>query len=399
MANMAASSSAPAAAPAARWPVGLPRRRRSVGRRAAPLVVADLVEDAAAGPGAVVRRDASGSATHTVNPRDGPRRGRPRPTLYAGSRAPAARHCAPRLLLRHARRRPVRSAGCRRAPQVVARGGGARRRDHLANPFGASLARSARGAHRPARSPVTPTSPSRSNTRTEPSSSMASLAYFAVRNADVETDKLTHRRLGSSGRRRCIRGAVVKLNLASTWDRRIHRIRFWLRAERNFPRNAVSLAEVFPPDRAQIALSGPYEAVRQRSGRFLLHLPKCSSFTLNVGKTVDHTIRSLCIQTKSRASDSRFHRHAKLTQQLSMLFTSHEGPSLSCAQWKRYGDDSARSNTESISRPARRKECFPAAVPIGSGTSAATSNGEPAPEAPTDQQKLRALFVFAPCGR
>ncbi len=106
------------------------RRRAAGGRRGpGPLVVARAAvrgrprrRPPAARPG---RADA-GALRHR-HPRDGPRRGRPRrlldPLLRAGQPR-AARHGTPRLLRRGPRRRPVRSAGRRRAAPVAARSRG-----------------------------------------------------------------------------------------------------------------------------------------------------------------------------------------------------------------------------------------------------------------------------------
>ena len=120
--------------------------------------------------------------------------------------------------------------------------------------------------------------------------------YFAARNADVETDKLTHLALGIFWKASVHSWRSPETEPCIDLGPYSDRIRFWLRGENEFPKNVYLLAELFPPDRAQIALSGPYEGVRLGWRRFLLHLPGLS-FTLNVGKTVDHTIRSLCIQT------------------------------------------------------------------------------------------------------
>jgi hypothetical protein len=119
--------------------------------------------------------------------------------------------------------------------------------------------------------------------------------YFAAKNPEIESEKLTHLALGIFWKAsvHSWRGRETEpcIDLGPYSDR----IRLWLRGEKDFPKNVYLLAEVFPPDRAQIALSGPYEGVRPGWRRFLLHLPGLS-FTLNVGKTVDDTLRWLCIK-------------------------------------------------------------------------------------------------------
>ena len=203
--------------------------------------------------------------------------------------------------------------------------------------------------------------------------------YFGARNADVETDKLTHLALGifwkASVHSWRSRETEPCIDLGPYSDR----IRFWLRGENEFPKNVYLLAEVFPPDRAQIALSGPYEGVRLGWRRFLLHLPGLS-FTLNVGKTVDHTIRSLCIQTNPGHPIVVSIDTTKLTQQLSRtLHQSRKTESFLCAMEKVRREHSERSNKcQSISRLRATQRMLSCCGAIGSSRQGReTINGQP----------------------
>jgi len=140
--------------------------------------------------------------------------------------------------------------------------------------------------------------------------------YFAAKNPDIEADKLIHLALGIFWKAsvHSWRGRETDpiIELGSYADG----VRRWLRGEKEFPTNVHLLAEVFPVDRAQAVLIGPYEGERAEWRRFLLHLPGLS-FTLNVGKTVDDTFRWLCLKTNPEHPIVVFpDKAAKLTQQI-----------------------------------------------------------------------------------
>jgi hypothetical protein len=118
--------------------------------------------------------------------------------------------------------------------------------------------------------------------------------YFAAKNPQLKTDKVTHFALGMFWK------ASVHAWGAKDVDSRIDlgpcsdRIRRWLLGDSEFPKNVYLVASVSRPQRAQITLNDPYESKHQGWRSFILHVPGLL-FMLNVGKTVDESMRWLCL--------------------------------------------------------------------------------------------------------
>jgi hypothetical protein len=143
--------------------------------------------------------------------------------------------------------------------------------------------------------------------------------YFATKNPEIKVDKLTHLALGIFWK------ASVHSWSGTRKDPRIELgpysdgIRTWLRGESEFPRHIYLVAVLSRPQRAQITMVDPYEAIRQEWRSFFFHIPGLL-FVLNVGKTVDETMQYLCIQNNPahpvNISD-------KLTDQFEQLFVEN----------------------------------------------------------------------------
>jgi hypothetical protein len=120
--------------------------------------------------------------------------------------------------------------------------------------------------------------------------------YFAAKNSEVKVDKLTHFALGMFWK------ASVHSWSGTQADSRIklgpysESIRTWLIGESAFPKHMYPIVVVSRPPRAQITLLDPYEGVHQGWRTFFTHVPGVL-FMLAVGKTVDDSIRALCIHS------------------------------------------------------------------------------------------------------
>jgi hypothetical protein len=118
--------------------------------------------------------------------------------------------------------------------------------------------------------------------------------YFAAKNSEIDVEKLTHFALGMfwkasvhswSGSKTA---ASIELGLYS------EKIRTWLRSKSWFPEDMYLIVVVSRPLRAQIVLNEPYEARREGWQNFFVYVPGVL-FMLNVGKTVDESMRWLCV--------------------------------------------------------------------------------------------------------
>lgn len=118
--------------------------------------------------------------------------------------------------------------------------------------------------------------------------------YLAEQNPKIEVDKLIHFAMGLFWK------ASVHPWKAGTTNPRIdlgpysEEIRKWLRNESKFPGFIYLVVVEEKPQKAQITINEPYEAVRQGWRTFLLHVPGVLCM-LAVGKVVDESIRTLAI--------------------------------------------------------------------------------------------------------
>ena len=123
--------------------------------------------------------------------------------------------------------------------------------------------------------------------------------YWAAKNPAIKVDKLTHFALGMFWK------ASVHSWSGTATDPRIglgpysEEIRAWLHGESGFPKYTYLTTVVSPPLRAQISLIDPYEGVRQEWRSFFVHVPGVL-FMLNIGKTVDEAMQSMCIHNNPR---------------------------------------------------------------------------------------------------
>jgi hypothetical protein len=122
--------------------------------------------------------------------------------------------------------------------------------------------------------------------------------YFTVNNPEVKAEKLIHFALGmfwkASVHSWSGTSKASRIDLGPYSDK----IRSWLRGESGFPEHVFLTAVVSRPSRAQITLNDPYEGVRQSWRTFFVHAPGLL-FMLNIGKTVEESMRWLCIQNNA----------------------------------------------------------------------------------------------------
>src|ERR1700674_5236900 len=120
------------------------------------------------------------------------------------------------------------------------------------------------------------------------------MVYFAAKNPEIKVDKLTHFALGLFWK------ASVHPWKGGRTEPRIELgpysedIRKWLIGEGDLRENVYIIAAVERPERAQIAINDPYEGMHSGYRSFFVHVPGLF-FMLAVGKTVDESMRWLCI--------------------------------------------------------------------------------------------------------
>jgi len=123
--------------------------------------------------------------------------------------------------------------------------------------------------------------------------------YFTNKNPEVRADKLLHFGMGmfwKAGVHSWRRNSTEPwIELGPYADM----IRAWLRGEATFPDHVYLTANVFRPERAQIALIDPYEAKRKTWRSFFFHVPGLL-FMLCIGKTVDPSLKWLSIHNPEK---------------------------------------------------------------------------------------------------
>jgi hypothetical protein len=118
--------------------------------------------------------------------------------------------------------------------------------------------------------------------------------YFAAKNLEIKVDKLTHFALGMFWKASVHSWSGARSEPQIELGPYSENLRRWLRANSDFPQHMYLVAVISRPLSAQITLINPYEAIRDGWRTFYMHVPGLV-FMLAVGKTVDASLKWLCI--------------------------------------------------------------------------------------------------------